>query len=35
MNTTVRENRNDERAQMEQFVAPVSSVTEDGDGYML
>ena len=35
MNTTVRENRNDEHAQMEQFVAPVSSVTEDGDGYML
>ena len=35
MNTTVRENRNDERAQMEQFVAPVSSVIEDGDRYML
>jgi HSP20 family protein len=35
MNITVRENRNDERAQMEQFVAPVSSVIEDGDGYML
>ena len=35
MNTTVRENRNDERAPMEQFVAPVSSVIEDGDGYML
>ena len=35
MNTTVRENRNDERAQMEQFVAPVSSVIEDGDGYIL
>jgi HSP20 family protein len=35
MNTTVRENRNDERAQMEQFVAPVASVIEDGDGYML
>jgi HSP20 family protein len=35
MNTTVRENRNDERAQTEQFVAPVSSVIEDGDGYML
>jgi HSP20 family protein len=35
MNTTVRENRNDERAHMEQFVAPVSSVIEDGDGYML
>ena len=35
MNTTVRENRNDERAQMEQFVAPVSSVIEDGNGYML
>jgi HSP20 family protein len=35
MNTTVRENRNDERSQMEQFVAPVSSVIEDGEGYML
>jgi HSP20 family protein len=35
MNTTVRENRNDERAQMEQFVAPASSVIEDGDGYLL
>jgi HSP20 family protein len=35
MNTTVRENRNGERAQREQFVAPVSSVLEDGEGYTL
>jgi HSP20 family protein len=35
MNTTVRENRNDERAQAEQFVAPVSSVRENADGYTL
>ena len=35
MNTTVRENRNGERAQREQFVAPVSSLVEDGDGYTL
>jgi HSP20 family protein len=35
MNTTVRENRNGERAQREQFIAPVSSLTEDGDGYTL
>jgi len=35
MNTTVRENRNGERAQREQFVAPVSSLLEDGDGYTL
>jgi HSP20 family protein len=37
MNTTVRENRgrNGERSKMEQFVAPVSSVIEDGDGYTL
>ena len=35
MNTTVRENRNGERVQGEQFVAPVSSVIEDGDGYTL
>jgi HSP20 family protein len=35
MNTTVRENRNGEKGQREQFVAPVSSVREDGDGYTL
>ena len=35
MNTTVRENRNGERAQREQFIAPVSSLAEDGDGYTL
>ena len=35
MNTTVRENRNGEGAQTEQFVAPVSSVLENSDGYTL
>jgi len=37
MTTTVRESRsrNGDRAQMERFVAPVSSVIENGDGYML
>ena len=35
MNTTIRENRNGEQAQREQFVAPVSSLLEDGDGYTL
>jgi HSP20 family protein len=35
MNTTVRETRNGERAQREQFVAPVSSLLEDGEGYTL
>jgi HSP20 family protein len=35
MNTTVRENRNGERAHGEQFLAPVSSLTEDGEGYIL
>src|SRR4051812_30621641 len=35
MNTTVRENRNGEHAQREQFIAPVSSLLEDGDGYTL
>jgi HSP20 family protein len=37
MNTTVRENRgrNGERSQMEQFIAPVSSVIENGGGYTL
>jgi len=32
MNTTVRET---DRRQTEQFVAPASSVIEDGDGYLL
>ena len=36
MNTTVRETRrNGERTQKEQFVAPVSSVVEEGEGYTL
>ena len=37
MTPTVRESRsrNGDRAQMERFVAPVSSVIENGDGYML
>lgn len=35
MNTTVRENRNGERVQREQFIAPVSSVIEDTDRYTL
>lgn len=35
MNTTVRENRNGERTQTEQFVAPVASVIEDTNGYSL
>ena len=35
MNTTVRENRDTERRQTEQFVAPTASVTEDNDGYTL
>ena len=35
MNTTVRENRDGERAQREQFVAPVSCLIENGDGYTL
>jgi HSP20 family protein len=35
MNTTVRGNRNGERTQREQFIAPVSSVIEEADGYTL
>ena len=35
MNTTVRENRNGERVQAEQSVAPVASVIENPDGYTL
>ena len=35
MNTLVRENRDADRAQNEQFVAPSASVVEAGDGYTL
>ena len=35
MNTLTRENRDDARAQTEQFVAPPGSVIEAGDGYRL
>jgi len=35
MNTTVRENRNGETSHREQFVAPASSLLEDGEGYTL
>jgi HSP20 family protein len=35
MNTLVRENRDTERAQTEQFVTPAASVTEAADGYTL
>ena len=35
MNTLVRENRDGDRAQAEQFVAPSASVTEAADGYTL
>ena len=35
MNTVVRENRDADRAQNEQFVAPSASVVEAGDGYTL
>ena len=35
MNTTVRENRNGEQAQREQFLAPIASLVEDGEGYTL
>jgi HSP20 family protein len=35
MNTLVRDNRDGERAQTEQFVAPAASVIEAGDGYRL
>jgi HSP20 family protein len=35
MNTLVRENRNTDRAQREQFIAPAASVIEDGDAYTL
>jgi HSP20 family protein len=35
MNTLTRENRDGDRIQTEQFVAPPASVIEAGDGYML
>ena len=35
MNTMVRESRDMERGQSEQFVAPTASVVEDADGYLL
>jgi HSP20 family protein len=35
MNTLTRENRDVDRAQTEQFVAPPASVIETGDGYTL
>jgi HSP20 family protein len=35
MNTLVRENRDGERLKTEQFVAPIASVVEDNDGYVL
>jgi len=35
MNTLVRENRDTDRVQNEQFVAPAASVVEASDGYTL
>jgi HSP20 family protein len=35
MNTLTRENRDGDRTQAEQFVAPPASVIEAGDGYTL
>ena len=35
MNTLVRENRDNERGQSEQFITPSGSVVETGDGYTL
>jgi HSP20 family protein len=35
MNTIVRENRDTARGKSEQFVAPVTSLLEDADGYVL
>jgi len=35
MNTLVRENRDTDRAQTEQFVVPSASLMESGDGYTL
>ena len=35
MNTTVRDNRESETRQTEQFAAPTASVVEENDGYTL
>lgn len=35
MNTLTRENRDGDRAQTQQFIAPPASVIEPGDGYKL
>jgi len=35
MNTLTRENRDSDRAQADQFIAPLASVIETGDGYTL
>jgi HSP20 family protein len=35
MNTIVRENRETERGNQEQYTAPMASLAENGDGYML
>jgi HSP20 family protein len=35
MNTTVRENRETEARQTDQFIAPMASVIEENDGYSL
>jgi HSP20 family protein len=35
MNTLVRDDRSNERAQREQYIAPSASVVESGDGYTL
>lgn len=35
MNTTIRESRDIENRQQEQFIAPMASVSEDGNGYTL
>ena len=35
MNTLVRENRDADRVQSEQFIAPAAGVIEAGDGYKL
>ncbi|HEY6205111.1 MAG TPA: Hsp20/alpha crystallin family protein [Chthoniobacterales bacterium] len=35
MNTTVREDRETEARQTEQFIAPMASVIEENDGYTL
>ena len=35
MNTLTRETRESDRSQAEQFITPMASVREIGDGYML